>query len=778
MNNFFYHLKIALRNLRQGNLYSAINIGGLAVSLAVCILISLWVKDELSYDRFHKNEAQIYKVLKINENTEYWETTPAPLAVSLHKDMPQIEKYCRTGSYPIDFLDHEHIKYKDISALAVDTSFFNMFDFTLMRGNIHQPFPDDLSMVISESKAKIIFGDEDPIGKILKAKKPYFPEELTFHVTAVMKDFPGNSSISADFLVRFDVQQRTFPGNGNWTQIEDDWGSYHFNTYVKLALGSNPEAIAGDLSQKNYRLQPLKEIHLYALNGQPVGLKTVYIFSMIALLILIIACINYINLITARASKRRREIAVRKIIGAKKIRLLWQLMNETIILLLVSLVLTTLLIYLLLPFYNEISGKQLSFSLFEPSTLLIYLGTSIVILLLAGLYPAFSLSSFHPVDAFGSDAGKKDSFFRKTLVITQFTISMALIIATIIIKSQLQFMQHMNPGYSKENIFTVNILDMAFQYPVIKEQLLKEPGILSVSGSFNDKMIIDGERTDIWQDKETKQQQAFSEMHVDSNFFSLMNIHFVEGGNFRSGQEENEYHRGIIVNETAAKLIGKGQSVIGMHLDKENAEIVGVVKDFNYKDLHSKIKPLYICYFHEAQIFMYVKAAPGKTQTAIASVEKIWKEQNKNADFSYSFLDADFDKMYKSDLRTGRLFSVFSLVAILISCLGLFGLVTYTAETKTKEIGIRKVLGASVAGIVEMLSKEFLILVGIAMLIAFPLAYYWLDKMLQDYAYRIDISWWMFAVAGAITITLTLLTVGWKAVKAATANPVKAIKSE
>jgi len=782
-----YHLKIILRNLQRNGLYSAINISGLAVSLAVCILISLWVKDELSYDRFYPHGDRMYRVLSFNKaNSDYWSDTPAPLAPFMKPNITRIEDYCRTGNYSqqCGFLFHEDTKFSDFSILAVDTSFFGMFDVSLIRGDNHNPLPDDLSMIISESKAKIFFGDEDPVGKALKT-----PHDFYFTITGVMKDIPENSSVQTDMLVRFDVQQRTFQGNGNWKQIEDDWGSYNFSTYFKLAVGSNPETIAKEMEEKRdsnnrgFRLQPLYEMHLYNLAGEPEGIKNVWLFSVVAILVLVIACINHVNLVTARANKRRREIGVRKIVGAKKINLFGQLIGETAIMLVIALCVATVLIFMMLPPYNHLAGKDMLFDIVSPSTLLIYLAVTIVTLTLAGLYPAFTLASFSATDVFASNVkGKGNPILRKVLVVSQFAFSAALIVATIAITSQLRYMQNMNPGYNKENIFTTLLPGLPFtgsgsNYRTIMERLSSEPAIIGTSASSFYNMSGTSSRSDIWRDKDG-QSPNFAWAVVDPDFLSLMGIPVVEGSYFREG--EDMYQRGIILNETAAKLIGGGESVIGMNLSFNGGdnEVIGVVKDFNFQSLHEKITPLVMSCLTEWEPLLYVRVTAGKTKEAIAAVEKVWKEYNADYDFTYHFLDESFDTMYKSDVRTGRLFTIFAVMAIIISCLGLFGLVTYTAESKTKEIGIRKVLGASVMSIVKMLSKEFLILVGIAILIAFPPTYYWLNRMLQDYAYRIHISWWMFAAAAVIVTLLTLLTVGWQAIKAATANPVKAIKSE
>ena len=763
----FYHLKIIIRSLRRNVLYSTINISGLAISLCVCILISLWVKDELSFDRFYKDGNRIYRVLSLNKaNSDYWSNTPAPLAPFMKPSIAQIEDYCRIGNFghQCDFLDDENTKFRDFLMYAVDTSFFNMFNISLLRGDMRNPFPNDLSIIISESKAKTFFGDEDPIGKVLKTPFDFF---LT--VTGIMKDIPENSSVRTDILVRFDVQQRIFRGNGDWKQIEEDWGSYSFNTYFKLSVGSDPVAIAGVMEEKRdsggqrgFRLQPVYEMHLYDLAGQPAGVKNVWLFSVIAILVLVIACINHVNLVTARASKRSREMAVRKIVGAKKINLFGQVISETAIMLFAAICVAIVLILMALPHYNVLAGKDMQFEL-NLSTILIFLTVGIVTLILAGVYPAFTLASFRATDIFVKNVkGTGKSVLRKVLVVSQFAFSAALIVATIAITSQLRFMQNMNPGYNKENIFTAVLPgESSSHYRTMIEKLSSEPAITGMSASTFYKMTGQGNRSDIWRDKDGNSPN-FGWAVVDPDFLSLMDIPLVEGSNFR--ENDDFFKKGTILNEAAAKLIGEGESVIGMLLKYGGGEneVIGVVKDFIFESLHSEVKPLVINCFTEGLPFLYVKAAPGKTKQAIAAVESVWKEYNADYDFAYNFLDESFDRMYKSDIRTGQLFTIFAVMAILISCLGLFGLVTYTAESKTKEIGIRKVLGASVSSIIMMLSKEFLILVGIAILIAFPAAYYLLDRILQDYAYRISLSWWMFVLSALIVTVLTLITVGVK----------------
>jgi putative ABC transport system permease protein len=760
-------------------------------------LTTLWVQDELSYDRFHKDDEQIYRVLyRRKGNADYWDKTPAPLAAFIKPEIPEIKEYCRLGYYYYNYLDYNNVKFRNIDGFAVDTSFFEMFSFQLINGKLNEIFPDDLSIILSQTLSKKIFGDEDPIGRILVDNNNF-----TFHVTGVMKDFPQNSSLQADFLVRFDVQQRTFQGNGGWKEIEEDWGGYRYYTFLKLNPNGNLAAITERMNQKSdrkdedmfadFRLQPLSEMHLYKLNGEKSNsMRNVYLLSTVAILILGIAGINYINLVTARATKRGKETAVRKIMGAKKSSLLQLFMTETTLLLLFSLSLTVVFIYFLMPFFNEISGKELHFT-FNWSVALVYLFVAVIALLFTGIYPAFILASFKPLDIFRVEQRKKANLFRKILVVFQFAISTALIVATLVITLQLRYMQNLDPGYNKENMLIINAGNIGSHYQTVKQRLLAEPAILDVSTSSFRYMKAQGCRTDIWKDEETGQWPVFYESNVDNGFFDCMGISIVAGRDFTFQPEiqrdlafqseiPDEWRHGIIVNETAAKLIGKGEPVVGMKLQyKNDIEIIGVVKDFNFFSFRENIQPLVVWHTSAAAPFIHVKIAPENIGSAMTAIETVWKEYNPDYEFDYHFIDDDFDRVYKTDIRMNQLFSIFAVLAIFISCLGLFGLVTYTAATRTKEIGIRKVFGASIASILELLSREFLILVAIALLIAFPVACFLSHKMLQIYVYRISISGWIFVVAALIITVLTLLTVGFQALKAAMANPVKAIaKSE
>ena len=522
-------------------------------------------------------------------------------------------------------------------------------------------------------------------------------------------------------------------------------------------------------------LQPLSKLHTFTPDGQPAGIKTVRLFCIIAALILLIACINYVNLVTARASNRNKEVSVKKILGGKRRQLIAQLTVEAVLLFFAALVLSTVFVGFLFPLFNKIAGKEMAFSLFCFPTLLVYGVTTAAVILLAGLYPAIHLSSFKPLDAFrgGLTGQGKHRFLRKTLVVVQFVFSFGLIVAMIVIGSQLNYMRKKDLGYDKENVFAFMVRNMYTRYETVKNELAKNPYIIGVSGSGGG---FRGGNNLNWDGKVLNDNPYITSQEIHHDYLRLMNVQLASGEYF--SENDDKY---VLINEEAVRIMGMDNPIGKRIWSDENSRIdytiKGVVKNYNFENLKEPVKPLMLT-LTKYPLYIYVKTAEGGAQNALASVEKLWQEYNPNHEFMYSFLEDEFDMMYKADLRVGKLLYIFAFIAIFISVLGLFGLVTFIAEIKKKEIGIRKVMGASVKDIVMLLSKEFLILVGVAMLIAFPLAYYWLDKMLQDYAYRIHISWWMFALAGIITLLFTLISVGWQALKAATANPVNALKRD
>ena len=773
----FYNLKIMLRNLRRGGIYSAINIGGLAIGMAACAFIVLWVQDERSYDRFHKDADNIYTAIsyfKIEGNEMRVPVTPGLFASTAKEDFAAVDDFCRVRSWGAGFLRNDDVKSSPISCYYADPNFFDFFNFPIVKGNMGNPLQNPTDVVISERLARELFSDEDPVGNVV-----LLDNGRGINVAAVMKDMPRNTYLQqVDLVSLYAIDTASY-----YNKVLNVWDGAEFQSFLRLKPKTDVTQLAEQITEKQpegwsafreFLLQPLVNMHLYTLEGEPAGMKTVRLFQWIALIILVIACINYVNLVTARASKRYGEIGLKKVIGAKKFQMFLQLTREAMILFVIAVFVALILNLLLSPVFNQLSGKDVVFGLFDVNVWVIYIAMLLVVVALAGLYPAYLVAAFKPINVVQTFKIKRgNNLFRRILVVMQFTASTALIVCVIALGLQMRYMRTMDMGYDRENVLICNLGNMAGHFDAVKAELEQQTSILGVTTTSENIMnVISAHAFENWEGKMSEGVLLYTQIRVDTSFMRMMRLTLVDGTNFTSTSEQQ-----FILNESAVKMMGLTDPV-GKWVRQNDWKIVGVVKDFNFKNLHQEIGPLAMVYLPDYFRQLYVRIQAGNAQQAIAAVEKVWKQYNSDYAFNYWFMDDTFNGMYSSEIRSNRLFGAFSIIAILISCLGLFGLVAFTAELKTKEIGIRKVLGASVSDIVSLLSKEFFILVGVAMLIAFPLSYYWLDKMLQDYAYRINISWWLFVVVGCMNLCVVLLTVGFQAFKAATENPVDAIKSE
>jgi ABC-type lipoprotein release transport system permease subunit len=773
----FRNLKITIRNLRRSGVYTVINVVGLALSLATCVFIILWIQDERSYDRFHKDAASIYMAVAhfdVEGNKFIAEASSGIYAPAAKDNFGSVEEYCRVRSWGAGFLRYGDIKSSPINCFYSDPNFFDFFNFPIVKGNRNNPLQNPNDVVINERLAKELFGEEDPVGKTAS-----LDNGRPIHVTAVMKEMPQNTYLrKTDLVSLFAIDTASY-----YSQMLNTWDGCEFLSFVRLRTGTDHVQLAEQISDqqpegwkvfRSFRLQPLINLHLYSIEGEPAGLKTVRMFQWIALVILVIASINYVNLVTARSSKRHREIGLKKVIGAKKMQLFLQLISEAAVLFVIAIVIALLLNLLLLPVFNQLSGKQIVFDLFDLNIWTVYLMMLLAVVGLAGIYPAWLLASFKATNVVQTIKTKRGStYFRRTLVVAQFVASTALIVGTIVLGAQMKYIREKDMGYDREHVLMCNLGNMADHFDAVKAELEQQTSITGVTAASENIMQVgSGNAFGDWEGKTSEGISMHSQLRIDTSFVNVMRLTLADGAGFTSTTEPQ-----YILNEAAVKTMGLTDPV-GKWVGQQESKIVGVVKDFHFASLHSNIEPLVMFYDPRFIRTLYVRTAPGKVQDAIAAVEKLSLQYNPEYAFNYSFLDETFDSIYKSDILTGRLFSIFSFIAILISCLGLFGLVVFTAGLKTKEIGIRKVLGASIFDIVKLLTNEFLILVGIAMLIALPLSFYWLDTMLQDYVYRISLSWWMFAAATLITIALTLLTVYTQAIKAAMKNPVEAIKTE
>lgn len=786
------YLKTAFRNLLHNKVYAFINVLGLSFSLTAVVLISLWIWDELSFDRMHSKKDRLYRVSTTFDiqSDDVFPQSPPPLAINAKSTIPGIENACRfSNSEAVVLLPDRQEKFSE-QGQYTDSTFFQLFDFPLLQGNPQHPFSNENSIVISASLAKKYFDKTDVLGeRILISVDPLLKESRQpFFVSGVMEDLPSNSSVQADFFIPFNLLKKRFKEN------DTDWGHFSFRTYFLLKENADPQVIEKQLinlqrQQRSdelfkklvYFLQPIEKIHLYNGNGADAGAQQVRIFSLIAFIILFIACINYLNLVTARSTRRSKEVSVRKVVGASRLQVFLQFIVESCMLFVFAMTLASLLIYLAIPFYNELSGKALTFNILDLRIWFIFTGTLFTSVLLAGIYPALALSSFKPVQALkGIIVGfGKDTWLQRVLVVIQFTSAAVLIISTFIIGRQMMYIQQKDMGYQQENVFVFPQINFLNHFETIRNELEGSSGIKGVTSASSVINDIGSSTGDIgWPGKSSKNAQfMINNMVVDHKFLEVMGVQVQEGKSFTGRAVDSSY---ILLNQTAVREMGL-KDPIGKMISFRNRPrtIIGVVKDFHFQNLREKIRPCVL--FVDAGWAlggMYVKARAGKTTEAIAAVERLWKQYNPEYEFQYEFLDARFDDLYKSDIRAGKLLNIFACIAISLSCLGLFGLITITAESKLKEIGIRKILGASMSDIILLLSKNLIALVSLSIVTAFPLAYWFMDKWLNNYAYHTDISLWIFIVAGLLVLSIALFTVYGKALKAANSNLVKSLRSE
>ena len=787
IKNYF---KTAWRNLWRHKLYSLINIKGLTVGLAVGILLLLWVQDEFSYDGFHKNEKNIYKVENMvgtGASRQLWSVTAAPIGVLAKKEIPGVEDVVRiTNNNYYQLFKFKDKVFSEQNNFFTDPSLFSVFDFKLIKGNPSDPFPDDNSVVITESMAKKYFGNDDAVGKVIVAD-----DKVNFKITGVVNDFPKNSTFRADMLFPMSMLGSImYANNKEGKNLENDFTQFSYNTFLLFKPGFSFGGFAEKLKQihlkikpddtdADYLLLPLSKMHLYRADGSDGGYSTVRMFFIIAILILVIACINYVNLSTARSMLRAKEVSLRKIVGAGRAQLFFQFIIETVVLFLFATVLGLGLVYVLLPLFNEISGKELILNLTDYRIWEIILFTVCGTLIISSIYPALLLSSFEPLKALKGKISARinDATFRKTLVVVQFTFSVVLIAGTLIIKEQMSFMRSKQLGYDKSYVLSCNMRKMGAHYDAVKAELLKQPGIAGVtSASVN--IIRYGGHTgnNWWNGKQDGETLMLSPMGIDKDFISFFKMQMKEGDVF-AGTVADSTH--FILNETAVKA-ARLENPIGKRfkLQQTMGTIIGVVKDFHFASMRQKIEPAVFYYTSTDYYKLYVKTSGKEAPKAIAALSAQWKKYNPDFSFEYSFLDEAYGNLYKSEEKTELLLNIFAAIAIFISCLGLLGLATYTAQVRTREIGVRKVLGANVGGIIRLLAMNFLKLVFIAILIAVPVAWWLTDKWLQDFAYRINISWTVFAIAGVLAMLIAVLTISFQSIRAALANPVRSLRTE
>lgn len=787
------NLKKVLRGLRKKKFYTITNVLGLSISLATAILIIVWVQDEQSFDKFHPDYARIYKVnshLDPEHNGSIWGSSPGPIA-NYAQNSPQVERATRVSQdWSITLVNDE--KKRPVTGLNigyVDSNFFHIFKFPLLEGILKDFQTNYNHAFITESTAEKLFSSQQVIGKTFR-----YGEDL-FSVAGVLQDFPKNSSIQLDVVIPLEYHARRFTkwgGNGNWKTIDEDLGNYSFATYIKAKSNATPEAISkfitdvyteardGDNSTV-FVLDPLETMHLISPDGNKSGLRMVQIFGIISILLLVIGAVNYVNLSTARALDRAKEVSIRKIIGASKTNLFLQFVTETIVIFCISLLIAFVLIFSLQSFYNHIAQKSLSYS-FSNGSIWLYIGLAVFgTLCLSSIYPALQLSAFKPIESLKGKFLQRFSSntMRKILVVVQFTISVTLIVCTLIIKNQLAYIQQINLGYNKDYVLTLNLPGNAYKHiDAIRDELNKNSAIHGVSltgiGNLTDYFHSTGDID--WPGKSKDNNLIVSQATVDKDFIPLMGIELIEGQNFSGLPADSS---GYIINETLAKQMGLTPPYVGASMSFHDVpgQIIGVVKDFHFKSVKEKIGPM-VFWTRWGASTLYVKTSTTQAQKAIKALETIYNRYPSDTPFSYTFIDEQFDSLYKSEQRTGLLFNIFSGIAIFVSALGLFALTTHEAQTRVKEIGIRKVLGASVFGIVRLLGKSFVTLVCISILIAGPIALYLMKEWLNNFAYKTDLNIWTFALASIIAMVIAVATISYQAIQAALANPVNSLRDE
>src|SRR5690348_107956 len=803
---FKNYFKVALRNLWKYKGFSAINIIGLATGLAVCLLIVLYVKDELSYDRYNKNAERIYRLdadIYFNNTQAIFAVAPDPLALTLKREYPVVQEMTRVNYQKDILVKKDNQNVPDHNCAYVDSTFFKVFTIPMIAGDAVTALKEPNSIVIDETTAKKYFNNTDVVGKNL-----YVDNNTNCKITGVIKDIPQQSHFHFHFLRPRGVDNPSWLSNNTYNYILVKPGvskaemqkdvDATINKYLGNELQQQLHSSLSDLQSRGnhfiYHLTPLTDIHLHSNKQYEIeanGDATyVYIFSIIAVFILLIACVNFMNLSTARSANRAKEVGIRKVAGSLRNQLITQFLTESVLLSFFSLVLAILIAASLLPLFNQLALKQMSVAtLFSTWLFPVMIGLVFVVGCVAGSYPAFYLSSFRPVQILKGTIAKgfKSSWLRSGLVIFQFTISIMLIIGTIIIFQQLSFIRAKKIGYDRNQVLVVhNIYNLNDNRKLFREQVKNIPGVEDATeGDLPTGTNFDNEGWFRDAGMDASKAVVLTDFYVDENYIPTLGMQMKGGRNFSKKFATDS--TAVILNETAVKVLGLKDpfketlfrpdfrnntinGAIGYH-------IVGIVKDFNFSSLHQAVTPL-IMQLSDNYNTAAIRVNEKNIGSVIKSVQNTWNTLAPGQPFSYTFMDADFNNIYTAEQQTGKLFITFAIFAIFIGCLGLFGLVTYAAEQRTKEIGVRKVLGANVGGIVAMLSKDFAKLVIIASLIAFPVAWWAMHGWLQSFAHRVSISWWVFVVAAVAAIVIALITVSFQAFKAAMANPVESLRTE
>ncbi|MGA0559807.1 ABC transporter permease [Larkinella sp. VNQ87] len=798
------YLKIAFRNLLKHKTFGFINIVGVAIGLACFLLIALYVRDELSFDRFHTKADRTYRVLRtfMNSNDGTVElklgTVAPPFGPLIKQDFPEAEQVVRV-LHSSGLLRYGEHAYDERKLFFAEGNLFKVLDFKVINGNPEQALANPFSIMLSQPMAEKYFGKEMPMGKSIR-----LDNQIDFMVTGVFEPLPAQSHIHPDFLVSFTTlnDNRIYGAEG----LRTNWGNNSFLTYVLLAKGANPDKLVKAFPAfQNRRIEPkastysvlnlqkLTDIHLKSDTDDALeadgDIQYVYLFSAIGLFILLIACINYMNLATARSAGRAKEVGMRKVVGAFRQQLIGQFLSESLLLVVFALVLAVTLVIVSLPFLNDFTQKQLTLNqLLDPVFLSIIAGITLMTGLVAGSYPAFFLTSFQPVSVLKGKiaAAMRTGRLRQALVVTQFSIAAVLIISTVVVYNQMDYIRNYKLGYQKDQVVLLRTVeDSTIDYEALKQELKRNSAVLAVGQSSR---IPSGRLLDSWDsyvskgDSMAPTKVVLKALTIDHDFISTYDIKLAAGRNF-SRDYATDDTAAFIINETAARMLGwqKPEQAVGKAFGygQRRGQIVGVTKDFHFESLRQSIPPIAMFINPNFNNWLSVHLAGGAgLQNGLAHLESVWKRRFPDRPFSYEFLDQRFGRLYTTEQTQQMLFGIFAGIAILISCLGLFGLSMFMAEQRTKEIGIRKVLGASTPGLVALLSTELLKLVLIALVLASPVAWWAMNQWLEGFVYRTSISPWVFIVTAVIALLIAFATVSFQSIKAALMNPVKSLKTE
>jgi ABC-type antimicrobial peptide transport system permease subunit len=793
---FINYLKIAFRNMIKHKGYSFINIFGLAVGMAICILLLLWVQFELSCDRFHKHGDDLYRIIKVWRQGEvsHQSITPAPLAPALKEEFPEIINAARFLPVGNLLLKSGEKSFYENGGVFADPAIFHMFTFPLVKGETKTALANPYSIVLTGSLAAKYFGDEEPVGKIIRVDN-----RVDFTVTGVMKDIPGNSHLQFDFVVPFTLIGK----KGLMARLAQesliDWHNTSYFSYVLLKSGTSYQSVSRKISNylqkpipdstSSLYLQPLKKIHLHSSHLRPYipgtgDIAYIYLFTAVAFLVLLIACINFMNLTTARVGTRTKEIGMRKVVGARRAHIIKQFFGESLLLAFIALIFALLLTELFLPAFNNLSGNQLTLDLagnplIIGGILLVTFFTGIV----SGSYPALFLSSFQPGSVLKGKLrlGTRGFLSRKILVVFQFTLTVIFLIGTIVIYKQFHYLQNRKLGFDKTHLVYLSIPEeIRPNYESLKNELLRDSSLEGVTASVSLPSFGRDINTQLvdWEGKDPGKEILMRGVGVDYDFIETFKMEMARGRSF--SREFSLDKANYILNETAVKAMGI-ESPVGKQLTLmgNTGTIIGVVKDYHFRSLHTKIAPLLLRVYEPRWLrFLFARVKPGEISRALKQLESKWKQLVPGYPFQYRFVDDLLDSMFQSEQRIKSAFNYLTLLAICIASLGLFGLASYLAEQRTREIGIRKVFGASMTNIGVLFSSEFLKWIMLANMIAWPISYFFLDRLMRNFAYRVGIGIWPFLLAGLLGVVIALLTVSHQAFKAAAANPIDALKYE